>query len=195
MNREEFIKELNERIKTYPDHNDVVSYYFELISDKMESGMSEEEAVASLGDIDSIVKNIEETNDIKANPNDVAEFVEKTENKTNSTPKNDNKDRELSGGRKFAYVLWCIASVIFCVASVVVTVASVAALIGGIALIGVGVATAVEAIAVGLFFVGAGIFVIGFSITAIHYSNVLRRYVFSNREKWNADVKKKAMGE
>ncbi len=61
MNREEFINALNEKIQNDPDHNEIVSYYYELINDKIDSGMTEEEAIESLGDLDSIVKNIEES--------------------------------------------------------------------------------------------------------------------------------------
>ena len=33
MNREEFINALNEKIQNDPDHNEIVSYYYELIND------------------------------------------------------------------------------------------------------------------------------------------------------------------
>lgn len=83
MTREEFISKLNEKIKDYNDHNDIVSYYFELISDKMDSGMSEEDAVASLGDIDTIVKNIEESKDeLKDDTKDIVVVEAKKEEKT-----------------------------------------------------------------------------------------------------------------
>lgn len=212
MNRDEFLKELNDRIKTYPDHNDIISYYYELISDKVESGMTEEEAVESLGSIGSIVKNIEETNDSKIDTNDAITFVEeknnnsnnrKTEIENNTKTENnttekettsDNNNKELSGGRKFAYVLWCIASVIFCIASVIITIVSVTIAIAGVICIAAGAMTMIDSIAGGLFIIGAGIFVIGFAVVAIHFSNVLRRFIFSNRDKWNDDIKKKAMG-
>ncbi len=212
MNRDEFLKELNDRIKTYPDHNDIISYYYELISDKIESGMTEEEAVESLGSIGSIVKNIEETNDSKIEANDAITFVEeknnnsynrkteadtnnpKTENNTTEKTTSDNNNKELSGGRKFAYVLWCIASVIFCIASVIITIVSVTIAIAGVICIAAGAITMIDSIAGGLFIIGGGIFVIGFAVVAIHFSNVLRRFIFSNRDKWNDDIKKKAMG-
>lgn len=60
MCRQEFLYSLNSILCNYPS-NEVekcLEYYNECISDRMENGMSEEEAVADLGDIYSIADNI-----------------------------------------------------------------------------------------------------------------------------------------
>lgn len=60
MCRQEFLCSLNSILCNYPS-NEVekcLEYYNECISDRMENGMSEEEAVADLGDIYSIADNI-----------------------------------------------------------------------------------------------------------------------------------------
>ena len=60
MRKNEFINEIRGALRGYP-HNEVensIEFYSEIIDDRMENGMSEEEAVASLGDLDRIIKNI-----------------------------------------------------------------------------------------------------------------------------------------
>ena len=56
----EFLKQLENRLVGIPkeDLNRTIDYYNEIISDKQEDGMSEEEAINSLGSIDEIVKDI-----------------------------------------------------------------------------------------------------------------------------------------
>lgn len=60
MNKQEFITELKNKLfcLPYQDIEKSVEYYSEIIDDSVEDGMSEEEAVASLGDIDEIVSQI-----------------------------------------------------------------------------------------------------------------------------------------
>lgn len=60
MLKSEFLKQLENRLVGIPkeDLNRTIDYYNEIISDKQEDGMSEEEAINSLGSIDEIVKNI-----------------------------------------------------------------------------------------------------------------------------------------
>ena len=56
MRKNEFINEIRGALRGYP-HNEVensIEFYSEIIEDRMENGMSEEEAVASLGDLDRI---------------------------------------------------------------------------------------------------------------------------------------------
>lgn len=57
MNRDQFIKSLRQKLSGLPkeDINKTIEYYKEILSDKVDDGMSEEEAIRSLGDIDSIV--------------------------------------------------------------------------------------------------------------------------------------------
>lgn len=60
MLKSEFLKQLENRLVGIPkeDLNRTIDYYNEIISDKQEDGMSEEEAIDSLGSIDEIVKDI-----------------------------------------------------------------------------------------------------------------------------------------
>lgn len=61
MNKNEFIRCLKERLSNYPEKevDKAISFYTEGIDDRIEDGMSEEEAVASLGNIDEIIKDIQ----------------------------------------------------------------------------------------------------------------------------------------
>ncbi|MBO4460337.1 MAG: DUF1700 domain-containing protein [Clostridiales bacterium] len=60
MNKEEFINELRQKLSGLPkeDIEERVSFYREIIEDHMEDGVSEEEAVASIGSVDSVVEQI-----------------------------------------------------------------------------------------------------------------------------------------
>lgn len=61
MTRTEFLDELKNLIKDYPaeETEKSIEYYGEMIDDRIEDGMSEEDAVKSLGDIKDIAKEIE----------------------------------------------------------------------------------------------------------------------------------------
>ena len=60
MKKIEFLNILAARLQSLPpkEVQRSVSYYMEMIDDRIEDGMSEEEAVAALGNIDDIVNNI-----------------------------------------------------------------------------------------------------------------------------------------
>lgn len=60
MNRLEFINELGAALSALPpdEVQKALSYYVESIDDRMEDGMSEEEAIASLGAIPELAENI-----------------------------------------------------------------------------------------------------------------------------------------
>ena len=206
MNREEFISELNERIKNNPDHNDIISYYFELISDKMDSGYSEEDAVASLGSLDEIVKNIEgnkddvEFKESNSPINFVAAKSESTndskDEKLNDNPTNKtNSSKELSGGRKFWYVIWCIATVLFCIISVCVFIFTIIGIGVGSGLIIYGALQLTAVKSFGFLFLGIGLFILGASLAGIYYANFLRKYMFSNRLEWNKKIRDNLAGE
>lgn len=61
MTKAEFLLNLKNRLSflSAQESEKAVSFYSEAIDDRMENGFSEEEAVADLGDINEIVKNIE----------------------------------------------------------------------------------------------------------------------------------------
>ncbi len=60
MKKEEFLSALQERLAGLPpeDIRKSVDYYREMIDDRMEDGMSEEEAVAAVGTLDEVVSQI-----------------------------------------------------------------------------------------------------------------------------------------
>lgn len=59
MNKLEFLNLLEDRLKGLPESeiNKSATYYSEAIDDRIEDGETEDEAVASLGDIDDIIQN------------------------------------------------------------------------------------------------------------------------------------------
>lgn len=61
MNKEQFIAGLRARLSYLPasETEKSISFYSECIDDRIEDGMSEEEAVAAMGDIDSVARSIE----------------------------------------------------------------------------------------------------------------------------------------
>ena len=60
MRKKEFLEKLRTSLWAMPeaDKQRSVDYYAEMIDDRMEDGLSEEEAVAAIGDLDEIVKQI-----------------------------------------------------------------------------------------------------------------------------------------
>ena len=60
MNKEEFLKELRRKLSglSQNDIEERISFYGEMIDDRMEEGLSEEEAVAGIGTVDSVVEQI-----------------------------------------------------------------------------------------------------------------------------------------
>jgi len=197
MDREEFISELNKRIKDNPDHNDIISYYFELISDKIDSGMSEDDAVASLGSLDDIVKNIEENKeDIEFNEsNNPIDFVSSKSNNEAKEENNTKQPKELSGGRKFWYVIWCIATVCFCIISVFVFIMTIIGIGVGSGLIILGAIQMAAVKSFGFVILGVGLFILGASLAGIYYANFLRKFMFSNRISWNNKIRSQLAGE
>ena len=60
MKKEEFLKQLRSRLKGLPkdDLENRVRFYGEMIDDRMDDGMSEEDAVKEVGTVDEVVKQI-----------------------------------------------------------------------------------------------------------------------------------------
>ncbi len=60
MNQQEFLAALENKLAALSpeDREKTCAYYAEIISDKMDDGMSEQDAVASLGDVHEIAENI-----------------------------------------------------------------------------------------------------------------------------------------
>lgn len=60
MTKNEFLNRLRDSLKGYSEKevDNSIEYYSEMIDDRIEDGVSEEDAVASLGDINEIIKSI-----------------------------------------------------------------------------------------------------------------------------------------
>lgn len=60
MNKNEFLKKLRKRLKSYPrsEVDEALSYYEEMVADKMEYGKSEEQAVAEFGEVSLVAASI-----------------------------------------------------------------------------------------------------------------------------------------
>ena len=60
MSKEQFLKELRSKLNGLPqkDVDDRISFYSEMIDDRIDEGKSEEEAVAEIGSVDSVVSDI-----------------------------------------------------------------------------------------------------------------------------------------
>ena len=60
MNKSDFTVELYEKLSSIPfkEIDERLSFYIEIIDDKIDEGISEDEAVASVGSVDEIVKEI-----------------------------------------------------------------------------------------------------------------------------------------
>lgn len=58
MNKEEFLAQLRGGLGALPltDTEERIAFYYEMINDRMEEGLSEEEAVIAVGTVDEIVK-------------------------------------------------------------------------------------------------------------------------------------------
>ena len=62
MRKNEFLSELRQRLKGLPkeDLDNRISFYEEMIDDRIDEGISEEDAVAEIGTVDEVVKQIAE---------------------------------------------------------------------------------------------------------------------------------------
>lgn len=195
MSKEEFIQILNNEISSLPDHNDIISYYHELISDKIDAGYTEEEAVESLGNIDDIIKSIKENRneEIGSDENIKEDNYSYTNDEEIKTQNNGPK--ELHGGKKFVYVLWCIATVIFCITAVWIMIISVAFMVAAVGVFAGSIYSFTKDVMLGLFILGLSFLIIAMAMVAIHYSKVLIKYIFGNRIKWNTSIRKALVGE
>ena len=52
MNKQEFLSRLRKQLKGLEDKEERITFYSEMIDDRMEEGLSEEEAVAAVGSLD-----------------------------------------------------------------------------------------------------------------------------------------------
>jgi uncharacterized membrane protein len=205
MTREDFINKLNRGLRDYPDKNDIVAYYYELISDKMDNGLSEAEAVKSLGTVDTIINDILTNQGDNVTINDeekASRFVEKSENvnyKDGSETKSDKKSNTSSKHLGFVsgliYFLFSFSIVILCIVAIAIIVAAVIVNLAGGAMIAFGGYEFQEGIGVGFTMIGIGIFTLGFGFLFLYFSNLLRRYIFKNKKEWRKKFRSSLVGE
>ena len=194
MTKNEFIKELENRIKKYPDHSEIVSYYYELIQDKMDLGMSEAEAVSSLGSLDKIVKDIENERDSLRDEvivqNDTNENIN-----NNETVKETSQPKRINGGKRFVYVLWIIATVFMCIAAITTLVVAISFMVGTVALMITASVIISESLAISGFQFGIGLFLFGAALIGVHYARVLVSFIFREKKTWTKNIRKGLGGE
>lgn len=58
MNKQEFLSRLKDKLPANEDTQERLSFYSEMIDDRQEEGMSEEEAVAQIGSVESVLSQI-----------------------------------------------------------------------------------------------------------------------------------------
>ena len=193
MRKNEFLRNLENRINKYPDHAEIISYYYELIQDKIDSGMDEEEAVASLGSLDEIVRAIESEKYSTKEEVTVKQAVKEEPIATSTNESNGPK--RINGGKRFVYVLWVIATVCMCIVSISILVAAIAFLIATIAIMGSAFGVVFTSISIGGFQFGIGLFLFGAALVAVHFASVLVRFIFRHKPHWTSNVRKGLAGE
>lgn len=194
MRKNEFLRELEKKINQYPDHGEIISYYYELIQDKMDSGMDEDEAVASLGSLDEIVRAIENEKDNAKEESTVRQAVK--EQPVESQGANEsNGPKRINGGKRFVYVLWVIATVCMCIASISILVIAITFLIATICIMGSAFGIVFTSISIGGFQFGLGLFLFGAAIVGVHFASVLVRYIFRQKNVWSKNIRKGLAGE
>lgn len=171
MNRSEFLLCLGEKLNALPQNEieKTQSFYSEMIDDRIEDGMSEDESVAAIGDIDSIVKE------------SLLDLPLATLMKAKIKPKSGLKTWEIILlvlgfplwfpllGAFFAVIIAVYASVWAVIISLYAAVASL--VIGGIA--GTFSVFFAQSFASGLFMLGCGFFFTGVGILAFFGVNKL----------------------
>ena len=195
MSKNEFMNELERRIKKYPDHSEIISYYYELISDKMDSGMTESEAVESLGSLDEICRNIENERASIKEEVKVEEIKAETTSTTEVVKETTNEPKRVNGGKRFVYVLWIIGTVFMSIFSIVTLIVAISFMITTIAIMVSSATVVAVSVSMASFYFGIGLFLFGMAIVGIHYAKVLVKFVFHNRPRWTQNVRKGLAGE
>ncbi len=173
MRKKEFISEIRDALRGYP-RNEVensVEFYSELIDDRMENGMEEEQAVASLGDLDRIIKNIKMDMPLKSVIKE--RVAERKEERI-------RENKHIGAGTIILLILgaplWLplaiVGFVLICVFFIVLWVIDIAGFAAGIGLAAGLAAGAVGAVSsfiagnpgTGIAFIGAGVAALGIAI-------------------------------
>ena len=117
MKKQEFLDALKSRLWALPepDQQSSLEYYAEMIDDRMEDGLCEEEAVAAIGDLEEIVKQI--MTELPHPPAVIRKEYKQEEAKTH------NADREQTSRKVWLIILLILGSPVW--GSLVISAASV----------------------------------------------------------------------
>ncbi len=182
MTKLEFLSELVKRLDGREDRSNIVAYYREMIDDRIDDGMSEEEAVAAMGSID-----------------DICREYPAPERRTAAEPEPKEKNEEKSSSSSASDTIIKVVTVF---ASVIVTLVYVGLLVGfwttAISICVSGVALAIAAIPAllrsvggGLISLGVGIALVGISIIGFQLIKVFSHFA----GKLMKEIKVKIGGE
>ena len=192
MTKEHFLNELQNRLSFLPSSEvaPFISYYREMIEDRMEEGMSERDAVAGLGDIGRIVEVIQYEMPVTSLV--VSSVKEKTnEAKAKAESRWPAWGKGLviallilgaplwlsllvAAGGVLAGLLAAVVGVIVAVVAVVVAlaVASIAAIVGGCLVLFKEIGTGVALIGAGL--IGCGLTILAYLLAVIVIKGVIQ---------------------
>ncbi len=166
MKKKDFIRELKFKIRKLDkkEVEDIISYYSELIDDRIEQGENEEDIILSLGSIDLIAKNIFEEKNIS---NEDIEIVE-SEIVDNKKAKYNNDTTVLKILLLvLLFPLWISLGVFFLTILIIILSVFFAIAVSSIALIASGIFTLIGSFIHFAFNFGAGIIQLGVSFLII----------------------------
>ena len=190
MSKEQFLQAIRKQISGLPkqDIERFLDYYAEMVDDRMEDGLSEEEAVEAMGTVDEIVEQILEDATI-------SEEKQQTENRQTENRQTENSRSFPKLGTTEIVLLilgipvWLplllsvfvvLLSVYVTIWSVIVTlyVADVAFVVGAVAGIGAGVMQIVGGELIqAIFLFGSGLVCAGISILWFFGCNLITKYI------------------
>ncbi len=203
MTKLKFILELNEKLSGLPkkDVEERLGFYSEMIDDKMEEGVSEEEAVSELGSIDDIAASIIEELSAPKAVSPMEKPSKKKESKEDKPPKRQMKTWEIvlliAGAPVWLSLLLAAFSVVLSfyvtIWSVVISlwavfVSCIGCAAGGIA--GGAFVIMFDSVYSGVAMIGAGICLIGLAIFMFFICKLVTRGMVFFTKKTVIGVKK-----
>lgn len=167
MKKREFLRRLDDGLAGLSDQerDNILDYYEELISDQMEDGMPEDQAVHSLGSIESILTKI------GVNKRGRRERENST---TSYYPTYDKEKKKSGGGNVLLFLFWIMIIIISFPIWISILAVFFAIMVSGGALLVAGLVTVVvalctigESVVLSLFGAGAGLIIAGIGLVLI----------------------------
>ncbi len=187
MKKAEFIEKLREKLNGLPqeDIEKSLDYYSEMIDDRVEDGMSEDDAVSDLGSIDEIASQIIGDTSLPKI------IIEKLKSKTK--PDRLKIVLYICAIPIILAVLSCIFAMIAAFAGIIIsvyigTVTFGLCGIGGLALGGISIAAG--AAIKGIFLIGDGISCIGVCVIGFAFSKAITKLLFKYGRKFIRFIKR-----